>query len=114
MAAVTTAVILEPWRIKYVTTSTFFSTICHKVVNQIHNLSFYNLEFQASVLTLLFIFHQDLFSFSSLSVISVVFPACMRLLIFPLAIFILTCDSSSQAFSMMYHIYKLNKQGDNI
>ena len=36
------------------------------------------------------------------------------LLIFLLAILIPACASSSLAFRMMYSVYKLNKQGDNI
>ena len=40
--------------------------------------------------------------------------AYLRLLIFPLAIFIRACASSSLAICMMYSAYKLNKQGDNI
>ena len=40
--------------------------------------------------------------------------ACLRLLIFLLAISIPACDSSSPVFHMMYSAYKLNKQGDNI
>ena len=52
-----------------------------------------------------------LLSSSSLSVISV---AYLRLLIFRLAILIPACDSSSPVFHMMYSVYKLNKQSDNI
>ena len=33
---------------------------------------------------------------------------------FFLAILILTCDSFSLAFEMIYSAYKLNKQGDSI
>ena len=40
--------------------------------------------------------------------------ACLRLLIFPLAILIPACVSSSLAFHLMYSAYKLNKQGDSI
>ena len=40
--------------------------------------------------------------------------AYLRLLIFLPAIFIPTYASSSPAFLMMYSVYKLNKQGDNI
>ena len=38
----------------------------------------------------------------------------LRLLIFLPAILIPACASSSPAFLMMYSVYKLNKQGDNI
>ena len=51
---------------------------------------------------------------SSLSAIRVVSSAYLRLLIFLLAILIPACASSTLAFCMMYSIYKLNKQGDNI
>ena len=40
--------------------------------------------------------------------------ACLRLLVFLLAVLIPACASSSPAFWMMYSAYKLNKQGDNI
>ena len=55
-----------------------------------------------------------LFSSSSLSAIRVVSSAYLRLLIFLPAILIPACVSSSPAFLMMYSVYKLNKQGDNI
>ena len=61
-----------------------------------------------------FTFIRKLFSSSSLSAIKVVSSAYLRLLIFPPAILILACASSSLAFHMMYSAYKLNKQGDNI
>ena len=48
------------------------------------------------------------------SAIRVVSSAYMRLLIFFLAILILTCDSSSPAFHIMYSAYKLNKQDGDI
>ena len=51
---------------------------------------------------------------SSLSVISGMSSAYLRLLIFFMAILITACASSSPAFLMMYSAYKLNKQGDNI
>ena len=55
-----------------------------------------------------------LFGFSSLSSITVVSSAYLKLLIFLLAILIPVCYSSSPAFHMMYSAYKLNRQGDNI
>ena len=76
-----------------------------------HNLSFFNVEFQANFFTLLF-------SPSSrgclVPAIRVLSSAFLRLLIFLLAIMIPSCASSSSAFCMMYSGYKLNKQGDNI
>ena len=71
------------------------------------------LSFKANFVTLLFHFHQRLFS-SLFSAIRVVSSAYLRLLIFLLAILIPACASSSPAFPMMYSAYKLNKQGDNI
>ena len=55
-----------------------------------------------------------LFSSSSLSAIRVVSSGYLRLLIFLPAIWIPACASSNLAFCMMYSVYKLNKQGDNI
>ena len=53
--------------------------------------------------------------YSSLSsAIRVVTTAYLRLLIFLPAILIPACASSSPAFHMIYSVYKLNKQGDNI
>ena len=51
---------------------------------------------------------------SSLPAVRMVSSTYLRLLIFLLAILIPACALSSLAFSMMYSVYKLNKQGDNI
>ena len=59
-------------------------------------------------------FIKRLFSSSSLSAVSVVSSAYLRLLIFLPAILIPACASSSLAFRMMYSVCKLNKQGDNL
>ena len=59
-------------------------------------------------------FIKRLFNSSLLSVVRVVSSAYLRLLIFLLAILISACASSSPAFHLMYSVYKLNKQGDNI
>ena len=56
-----------------------------------------------------FTFIKRLFSSSSLSAISVMSSAYLRLLIFLLAILIPACASSSPEFLMMYSAYKLNK-----
>ena len=61
-------------------------------------LSFLNAEFQASFFILLFHFHQEALSSSSLSAIRVVSSAYLRLLIFLPAILIPACASSSMAF----------------
>ena len=79
-----------------------------------HDLCFLNAEFKPASSLSSFTFIKRLFSSSSLSAISVVSSAYLRLLIFPLAIFSPVCASSSPAFHMMYSVHKLNKQGDNI
>ena len=61
-----------------------------------------------------FTFIKRLFGSSSLSAVSVVSSAYLRLLIFLLAILIPACATPNPAFLMMYSAYKLNKQGDNI
>ena len=78
-----------------------------------HDLGFLNVEFFTFSLSS-FIFIKRLFSSSLLSAIMVVSSAYLKLLIFLLAILIPACASSSPAFHMMYSVYKLNKQGDNI
>ena len=55
-----------------------------------------------------------LFGSSLLSAFRMVSSAYLRLLIFPLAILIPACESSSPVFCMMYTAQKLNKQDDNI
>ena len=61
-----------------------------------------------------FTFIKRLFSSSSLSAVSVVWSAYLKLLMFLLAILIPACASSSLAFCMMCSAYKLYVQGDNI
>ena len=78
-----------------------------------HDLSFLNVEFKPTFSVSCFTFIKRLFS-SSLSAISVVSSAYLRLLIFLPGILIPACASSSPAFLMLYSAYKLNKQGDNI
>ena len=78
-----------------------------------HDVSFLNVEFKSTFSLSSFTFIKRLFS-SSLSAISMVSSAYLRLLIFLLAILIPACVSSSLVFHMMYSAYKLNKQGDNI
>ena len=78
-----------------------------------HDLSFLNVDFQTSFLTLLFHPHQEAFSSSSLTAIRVISSAYLRLLLFLPAILNPTCDSSSLVFCMKYSAYKLNMQGDN-
>ena len=79
-----------------------------------HDLSILIVEFQANFFTCLFHFIKRLLSSCSISVTRVVLSGYLRLLIFPPAILIPACDSSSLVFLMMSSAYKLNKQGDNI
>ena len=75
---------------------------------------FWMLSFKPAFSLSSFTFIKRLFSSSSLSAISVMSSAYLRLLIFLPAVFIQACTSSSLAFLMIYSAYKLNKQGDNI
>ena len=79
-----------------------------------HDLFFWMLSFRPTFSLSSFTFIKKLFSFYSLSTIRVVSSVYLRLLIFLLEILIPACVSSSPAFLMMYSVYKLYKQGDNI
>ena len=83
-------------------------------VTACHNLSFLNVEFQASFSFSSSTLIKSLFSSSSLSSIRVILSACLSLLLFPSAILIFTCDSSSLAFHIMSSAYKLNMQDGNV
>ena len=108
------AVILEPKKIKSVTVSTVFPSICHEVMGpDAMILVFWMLSFKPAFSLSSFTFKR-LFSSSSLSAIRVVSSEYLRFLIFLRAILIPACASSSPAFLMMYSTYKLNKQSDNI
>ena len=109
------AVILEPPKIKSDTVSTVSQSIFHEVVGpDVMILDFWMLNFKPAFSLSFFSFLKRHFSSSSLYPIRVVSSAYLRLLIFLLAILIPACASSSQVFLMMYSVYKLNKQGDNI
>ena len=109
------AVILEPPKIKSLTVSIFSPSICHEVIGpDAMILVFWMLSFKPTFSLSSLTFIKRLFSSSSLSTIIVVSSAYLRLLIFLLAILIPACASSSRAFLMMYSAYKLNKQCDNI
>ena len=77
-------------------------------------LVFWILSFKPTFSLSSFTFIKRLFSSPSLSAISMVLSAYLRLLIFLLAILIPACASSSPAFLVIYSAYKLNKQGYNI
>ena len=108
MALSQPAVILEPRKIKSVTTSSF--SLCLSFLW----LSFFNVEFQASFFTLFFHSYHEALSSSSLSAIRVVSSAYLRLLLFLLAILIPACDASSPACHMICSVLNLNKQGNSI
>ena len=78
------------------------------------NLAFWMLSFKPAFSFSCFIFIKRLFSSSSLSAITVVSSAYLRLLMCLPAILIPAWVSSSLAFRMMYSANNLNKQGDNI
>ena len=108
-------VILKPPKIKSVTVSIVSASIFHEVMGlDAMILVFWMLRFKPTFSLFSFTFIKRLFSSSSLSAITVVSSAYLRLLIFLLAILIQACASSSPAFCMMYSVCKLNKQGDNM
>ena len=103
------AVILEPRKIKSLTVSIVFPSICHEVMGPdatilVFWMSSFNPTFSLSSFT----FIRRLFSSSLLSAISVVSSAYLRLLIFLPAISIPVCASPSLSFRMMYSAYKSN------
>ena len=105
------AVILEHPKIKPVTVSTVFPSISHEVMGPDAMIFiFWMLSFQPAFSLFSFTFIKRLFSCSSLSTITVVLSAYLRLLIFLLAVLIPACSSSILTFHMMYSAYKLNKQ----
>ena len=95
------AVILKPPKIKSVTNFTFSPSICHEVRGlQAIILVFLMLSFKPAFSCSCFTLIKRLFRSSSLSVITVVSSAYLRLLMFLLAILILAPDSSSPGFLM--------------
>ena len=108
------SVIWGPKRTKSLTLSTVSLSICHKVMwPDAMILVFWMLSFKPTFSLYSFTFIRRLFS-SLLSAIRVGSSVYLRLLIFLQAILILACGSSSPAFLILYSVYKLNKQGDNI
>ena len=96
------AVILEPRKIRSDTVFIVSPCIWHEIMGLYAMIFiFWMLSFKPAFFTLLFHFHQRLFSSSSLSAIRVVSPAYLRLLIFLPAILIPACAYSSAAFLMM-------------
>ena len=115
MAAVTTCNDFGTQKtIKSVIVSIVSPSVCHQVMGpDTMILVIWMLSFKPTFSLSSFTFIRRLFS-SSLSAITVVLSAYLRLLIFLLEILIPACDSSHPAFLMMYSAYKLNKEGGNI
>ena len=83
-------------------------SICHEVMGlDAMIFGFWILSFKLAFPLSYFTFIQWLYSSSSLSAITEVSSASLRILIFLLAILIPACASSSPAFCMMYSAYKL-------
>ena len=92
------AVTLEPKKIKFVTVSTFSSSICHEPMRLDARISvFWMLNFSLSSFTLI----KSLFSFSLLSAIRVVSSTYLRLLIFLPAILIQLVIHLARHFTLM-------------
>ena len=89
------ALVLEPRKIKSVTTSTFSSTAYHEVMGlDAVVLVFWLLSFKPAFSLSSFMLIKRVFSCCSLYVIRVVSSTYLRLLIFLLAILIPVCDSA--------------------
>ena len=109
------AVILEPKKRKSDTVSTVSPSICHEVMGlDAMIFIFWTLSFKTTFSHSSYIFTKRLFRYFSISAITVVSSAYLRLSIFLPAILIPACASSRPEFLMMYSAYKVNKQGDNI
>ena len=109
------AMSLEPKKIKSFTVSIVSPSICHEEMGpDAMILVFWMLSSKPAFSLSSFTFIKRLFSSSLLSVIRVVSSAYLRLLIFLPTILIPACASSSPAFLMMCSACKLNKQGDSI
>ena len=99
---------------KSLTVSIVFPSICHEVIGPDVMISvFWMLSFMPTFSFSSFTFIKSFFisSFSAMRVMSSIY---LRLVIFLSAILIPAYASSSLTFHMMYSVYKLNKQGDNI
>ena len=115
VAAVTVSVILEPKKIKSVIVYDFFPFYCHEVMGpDAMIIVYWMLSFKPAFSLSSFTLSKRLFGSSSISAITVVLSAYLRLLIYFPAILIPVCESSSPTFHMMYSVCKSNKQGNNI
>ena len=98
--AAATAVVLEPKKIKSVTTSILSLSTHHEVMGSDTTFCFFQC-WVSSQLFHSFILIKMLFCSSTLSAIGVVSSAYLKLLIFLPANLILTCDSSTLEFHMV-------------
>ena len=97
------AVILEPQKIKSVTVSIVSPFISHEVMGpDAMILVFWMLSFKPTFALSSFMFNKRLFSSSSLSDLSVMSSAYLRLLMFLLPVLIPACASSSPAYILWY------------
>ena len=93
--------------------STLSPSVCYEVIGPDAKIFiFFMLSFKPAF-SLSSITLKRPFSSSLPSAIRVVSSTYLKLLIFPLAILIPACESSSPTFYMMYSAQKLNTQGDN-
>ena len=100
---------------KKVSVSIVPPSICYAVMElDAIILVFWMLSFRPAFSLSSFTFIKRLFRSSSLYAITVVSSVYLKLLIFLPAILIPACASSSPAFLMIYSVYNLNKQGDNM
>ena len=95
---------------KSVTVSIVFPSICHEVIGLDAMIFIFWMLFYTSFFTLLFHPHQETFLFAFCHKGGVI---CISEVI-DISPLIPGCASSSPAFLMMYSIYKLNRQGDNV
>ena len=106
---------MEPPKIKSDPVSTVSPSISHEVMGSDAMIFiFWMLSLKPHFSLSSFTFIKRLLSSVSLYAIRVMSSAYLRLLISLLSVLIPACDSLSPAFLMMYSVYKLNKQGDNI
>ena len=111
-------VILKLKKIKSVTVSIVFPSICHEGMGLHAIILFFGILsifgiFEVSFFTL-FHLHQEALQFLFTFCLRVVSSAYLRLLIVLPAVLILVCASSTLACHLMYSACKLIKQGDNI
>ena len=97
------AVVLEPPKIKSVTASTFFSSICYEVMGlDALVLLFWMLSFKPGFSLSSFTLIKRLFNSSSLSAVRVVSSAYLRLLIFLTAILTPVCETFRRKESLKW------------